>query len=104
MEIRYKNNKLRKLLEDGVALQRTYGKRQSLEIVARLGELLAAETLADIFMIPQARAHWAVGNWNGHLSLDIAHPYRIYLFPENGDRANPRTITIVCVIKIHDPH
>lgn len=104
MELRYKNNKLRKLLEDINALLRKYGKRQASEIVTRLGELLAAESLADIFAVPQARTHWLEGPWKGHFSVDIVHPYRIYVLPENGNRSDPKTITIVCVIEILDPH
>lgn len=104
MEIRYKNNKLRKLLEDFSALERKYGKRQAVEIVSRLNEFEAAESLQDIWAIPQTRAHWLVGNWKGYFSVDIVHPLRIYSASENGNPSDIKTITIVRVIEILDPH
>ena len=104
MEIRYKNNKLRKLLEDYFALTKKYGKQQAEAIVSRMNELSAAESLADIFALPHVRCHKLVGDWKEHFSIDIKHPYRIFLYPEDGDHVNTKTITVVRIEEIIDPH
>ena len=95
---------MRRLLEDFERLVKEYGLRQAEEIVMRINEFLAAESLAVILKIPQARMHWGKGNLKGLFSVDIVHPKRIYSMPLNGDPSDPQTVTTVRIMSILDPH
>ena len=52
MEISFKDRKLKKLYENGLALKRKYGELQAQKIVQRINELLSAENLFDISKLP----------------------------------------------------
>ena len=104
MEIRFNDKKLQKLLEDQRELKKAHGKVQALLIVQRINELLSAEHLYDISKLPQARLHLLTGDRKGHFAIDLKHPRRMILFPEDGDKTNLRTITCVRIIEIVDYH
>ncbi|MFA5033111.1 MAG: type II toxin-antitoxin system RelE/ParE family toxin [bacterium] len=105
MKVLFKSSKLQKICESEKELCRKYGKQQAGEIVKRINELVAAESLYDISKLPQARLHKLAGNYKNHFAVDIKHPYRLILLPSNGgDFVNLKLITIVEIIKIEDYH
>jgi len=74
-------------------------------IVQRINELKSADNLYDISKLPQIRLHPLKGELLGLFSLDIRHPYRIYIEPQNGDIDELKTVTEVKVDRIYfDPH
>ncbi|MBI3337414.1 MAG: type II toxin-antitoxin system RelE/ParE family toxin [Candidatus Staskawiczbacteria bacterium] len=104
MEISFKDRKLKKLHEDGLALKRKYGDLQAQRIVQRINELLSAESLFDISKLPQARLHLLKGDFKKCFALDIKHPYRIIITYLNGDPSDLKSITQVKIIEIIDYH
>jgi len=105
MQVEFKNPKLKKICEDNKRLSKKYGDKQAKEIIKRINELDAAANLYDISKIPQARLHPLRQNWKGYCSVDVKHPYRIFLLPLNGDLSDIKTITAVKIVNIHiDPH
>lgn len=78
---------------------------------ARLQELEAADTLADMRLLPQARAHELQGDRDEQISLDLVHPMRLIVevandptprMPEGG--LDWAAITAVTVLEIADTH
>jgi proteic killer suppression protein len=104
MEISFKDEKLKKTLENHKLLQRKYGQEQAMKIVQRINELTAAENLYDITRLPQARLHSLSGNLKGCLAVDIKHPYRLILNPNNGDLSDYKSITKIQIKDIIDYH
>lgn len=104
MEISFKDRKLKKLYEDGLALKRKYGELQAQRIVQRINELLSAESLFDISKLPQARLHLLKAEFKKCFALDIKHPYRIIITYLNGDTSDLKSITQVKIIGIIDYH
>lgn len=52
-------------------------------LMRRLDELHAADTLADMRLLRQARCHALTGERKGQISVDLKHPYRLLLEPAN---------------------
>ena len=105
MEVTFRTTKIQKLCEDSTKLARKYGKIQASLIIQRINELKSADNLHDISKLPQLRLHPLKGSLKGLFSLDIQHPYRIYIEPQNGDNNELKTITEVEIDRIYfDPH
>jgi len=105
MEVTFCTTKIQKLCEDSKKLARKYGKIQAELIIQRIEELRAASSLYGISKLPQVRLHPGKGELQGLWSLDIQHPYRIYIEPQNGDVLELKTVTEVKVDRVHfDPH
>ena len=83
MDIIFKTKKLDKQCNSQALLVRTYGSQCANLIRRRLDELGAANSLAEIRYLPQARCHELKGNHAGKLSVDLAHPYRLLFRPSN---------------------
>lgn len=65
MELQFKNRKLQKLCNSEGESNRKWGDQNGRKIRQRLGELAAAETLADMRMHPGARLHELKGDREG---------------------------------------
>lgn len=105
MEVIFRTTKIKKLCEDSKKLKKQYGAIQSEKIISRINDLRAAENLQDISKLPYMRLHKLEGQLKGLLSIDIQHPYRIYIEPLNGDILDYKTVTEVKIDRIHfDPH
>ena len=105
MEVTFRTSKMRKICEDSKALSKKYGDIQASLIVQRINELGSADSLYDISRLLWVRLHPGKGKLKGLWSLDIQHPYRIYIKPQNGDVADLRTVTEVQIDRVHfDPH
>ena len=101
MEIVFKTARMKRESEDHRWLSRGYGSRQAKEIIARLNELFSAESLYDIWRLPQARLHALSGNFKGCFSIDLKHQYRMIIYPLNGDTANLKTVTKIRIDKLY---
>ena len=79
------------------------------KIQQRLKDLRAAETLADMRLMP-GRCHELRENLAGHLSLDLDHPYRLLFRPAEDTEPSPgggldwSKVTSVAVASVTDTH
>lgn len=101
MEVLFKPVKIKKESEDHKKLSKEYGDLQAKKIITRLTELYSAESLWDIWKLPQTRLHALSGNFKGCFSVDLKHPYRLIFSPLNGDTANLKTVTKIQIHKLH---
>ncbi len=104
MKISFKSKKLKKKLEAKKELEKAYGTRQAKKITQRMNELYAAESLQDIKHIPSSRLHQLSGNYKNCFAIDLLHPYRLIIKPEDGEIEDLKTITLVEVVKVEDYH
>ena len=110
VNIVFKNNKLRKLCSEGVAITRKWGAVQAKRLRQRLDDLHAAPNLDVMRMLP-GRCHELTGTQSGQLSLDLEHPYRLVFEPANDPvPAKPdggldwKSVTAVRILKVEDTH
>lgn len=83
MEITFTNKKLANICTSAKEMQAKHGKRMAEKIQQRLAELQAAETLADMRNLPNARCHELTGNLAGRLAVDLVHPDRLVFSPDH---------------------
>lgn len=83
MDIEFDTQKLERLCNDDTKLKRELGFEQAKRVRRRLDDLHAAETLAVMMTLPQARCHELKGDRKGQFSVDIKHPYRLIFVPAN---------------------
>ena len=76
MDIVFTDKKFEKQCNAFNLLQRKQGKERAKRINRRLGNLRAANTLAEMKSLP-GRCHELTGDRTGQLSLDLDHPYRL---------------------------
>lgn len=100
MEIVYKSEKAKKQSEDHKTLCREYGNQQADEIVARINELDAADSLHDIVKMPHVRFHALSGNFKGSYALNLKSTYRMIVTPLDGDMADPKTVKKIYINKL----
>jgi len=80
MFIEFDSKKLAKQFSDAKSIQKTFGD-MSKGILARLADLEAAETLADMRTLPAAHCHELTGNYNGYFAVKISPNYRLIFYP-----------------------
>jgi proteic killer suppression protein len=83
MDIRFADRKLERECNDSRLLRRRQGERRANLVRLRLGQLRAAEVLADVRKLPGARCHELVGDRKNTLSVDLDHPYRLLFSPDH---------------------
>ena len=103
MDIDFKSNKLRKLVNDGKALVRQYGAEQAQTIMLRMSVLQGAMTLAEVPAQPPERRHKLHGDMNECWAVCLRGGLRIVLRPQ-GDETDPQKITAVTIVGIGDYH
>ena len=111
MDIIISDRKLSKVCNQQSKLVKRYGSRQAKLIRRRLDELRAAENLAIMHCLPQARCHELTGNRAGQLSVDLVHPERLIFIPaHNPVPSKPdggldwSRVTAIEVLGIADTH
>lgn len=111
MEIHFQSKKLRKTCNDFRRLQKEYGQRQAKLIRRRLDELRAANVLAHIRHLPQARCHELHGDRKGQLAVDLKHPYRLIFEPYHDPIPRKQDqgldwakVTTILIIGVEDYH
>ena len=85
MEPSFANRKLAKELADEKAIVRNYGADNGRRICLRLAQLMAAENLETLRLLPQTRAHELTGDRAGQISMDVRHPYRLLIEPDHDE-------------------
>lgn len=80
MDITFKNNKLRKTVNDPRKCYKEYGQVGGKKLLQRLTDLRDAETLEDVRCLP-GRYHELTNNRKGQWSCDLEHPYRLIFTP-----------------------
>ncbi len=104
MEILFLDTKTKKTLEDSKKLIKKYGKEQAIKVITRINELKSAENLHDISRLPQARLHLLSGDLKGSFAVNVKQPYRLILWPLDGQLDNLKTITRIRIDRITDYH
>jgi plasmid maintenance system killer protein len=85
MELSFANRKLAKELADEKTIVRNYGTDNGRRICQRLAQLMAADSLETLRLLPQTRAHELTGDRAGQISVDVRHPYRLLLVPDQDE-------------------
>ncbi len=92
-------------------MQKKWGKEMSDKLQQRLNELDAVDNLEELATLPGARCHQLVGDRQGQLSVDLAHPYRLIFRPEHDPVPTKpaggldwAAVTEVLVLGVEDPH
>lgn len=111
METTFAKQKLQKQCSTEKAMRRQFGTDIARRLARRLQELEAADSLAELRVLPQARAHELTGDRAGQIALDLIHPRRLILevandpVPRHDDgRLDWKRVTNVTVIEIVDYH
>lgn len=106
MQILYKNSKLEKLLTDEKELKKKYGEQVSKQIIKRMDELKAFESLG--LMPSSARVHPYEPKHEGKFLVDINkhnHPIRMIIKATGEfDLTNLSSIKAVEIIEICKTH
>ncbi len=85
MELSFASRKLAKELADEKTIVRNYGTDNGRRICQRLAQLMAADNLQTLRLLPQTRAHELTGDRAGQISVDVKHPYRLLLVPAHDE-------------------
>jgi proteic killer suppression protein len=111
VELSFATRKLAKELADEKSIVRSYGTDNGRRICQRLTQLMAAPNLETLRLLPQMRAHELTADRAGQISVDVRHPYRLLLVPDQDEV--PRKpdggldwsrVTKVKILEIVDPH
>jgi len=82
IEILFRSRKMEKACGSERESKRMWGKSSSL-VRQRVAELAAAETLAEMMLLPAARCHPLKGDRAGQFAVDLRHPHRLVFEPVN---------------------
>jgi proteic killer suppression protein len=111
LDIYYRNNKLRRSCEEKREGVRAWGSQIAAKVLQRMGELAAAETLADLYLIPAAGCHQLKGDRCHRFAVNLKHPFRLVFEPEGektdfmeGNEVNREKVTSVKVLEVVDYH
>lgn len=80
VEVLFTTEKLKRQFSDHRELQKRWGKDGATKISLRLQQLVAAVSLADMRGLP-GRCHELTGDRDGHLAVDVHHPFRLVFRP-----------------------
>ena len=109
MEVVFRNERLRKLINDFSALQRKYGEQVAKKVAIRLHHLESVRTLEDMKSLP-GRCHELKHDRKGQLALDLSKNYRLVFQPreasstEGGGSLDWSQVESVVVLEIIDYH
>lgn len=109
MEVSFEDRRFGEACEDDKMLRKVCGPRRAKVIQTRLTALRAAETLADMRLLP-GHCHELTGDLAGQLSLDLDQPYRLLFRPEGetepgaGGGLDWTKVTAVIVTAVADTH
>ncbi len=98
MDIRYKNNKIRRLCTDASVAKKKYNLRMADKLHERLEQIRYATSVEVLIYLQLGRCHPLYGDRLGQYAMDLVHPYRL-IFIKYGN-----TIDIVEIQEIVDYH
>lgn len=81
MVIEFASKRMQKACSSGKHMRKEWGDQMARKLQQRLTELEAAETLADVALLPSLRCHELGGDRKGQLAVDLVHPHRLVFVP-----------------------
>ena len=81
VEIDFGDRVLERVLTNGAAMTRELGQLRARRVAVRLAALRAVDCAIELLPLP-GRWHMLTGNWKGHMSGDLDHPYRLLVRPQ----------------------
>lgn len=111
MEISFRTQKLRKVLNSRVELQRGYGERMARLIMAHLAVLAESANLAEAQARPALGLHQLRENRAGQFAVNLVHPDRLVFRPNHNPiplrpdgGINLTQVTAITIIEVVDYH
>jgi proteic killer suppression protein len=111
MQIAYLSKKMQKLCTVEKEMMGKLGPVMTKVLKRQIAAIEAAETLEELWQVPQTRCHEMEADRKGQISIDLVHPRRLYITPDHDpvpekpdgglDRA---AVTRVVIVAIDDPH
>jgi len=98
LEVRYKNNRLKKICTQPEAARKEYGREMARKISKCIDQLTAADSVEMMVRFHIGRCHPLTGNRQGQYAMDLVQPYRL-VFIKTGNE-----IQIAEVWEIVDYH
>ena len=86
MLIGFANSKLQRICSSAKEIHRKWGPQIGMKIQARLQQLEALDSLADVRQLPGLRCHELKAEREGSLSIDLVHPHRLVFRPADQPR------------------
>ncbi|MGI6360064.1 MAG: plasmid maintenance system killer protein [Acholeplasmatales bacterium] len=102
MKINYENNRIKKILEIDLLLQKNFPNEYK-TIKNRLTMLNAVSNLSQISHLPPSRRHKLKGNLGECWAVDVSNKKRL-IFKSLIEGLNPLKITEIIIIGIEDYH
>lgn len=84
MDIRYKNNKIRKVCTDINVAQKKYNLKMTVKLYERLQQISQATSIETLIFLRLGRCHPLYGDRLGQYAMDLIHPYRL-IFTQYGN-------------------
>lgn len=81
MQIAFRTKGLEKAASEFKEATQKYGEPMARKLGQRIKEIVAAETLADLHLIPATRCHELAQNRKGQFAVDLVQPYRLIFEP-----------------------
>jgi len=110
MRIYFGTKKLKKICENYKKASIKWGPENAKKLFQRLAQIEAAEILADLKKIPDARCHELKGNRKGQFAVDLKHPKRLIFLPcdvsgeEFTDIQSDEMVKAVIIKEVTDYH
>jgi plasmid maintenance system killer protein len=109
VEIDFADRALERMVASFAVMTREFGALRARRLSVRLAALRAVDCAVDLLPLP-GRWHMLTGNWKGHMSGDLDHPYRLVVRPqdpstrtEDGgvDWGAAKAMTVIGIFDIH---
>ena len=104
MKLTYKSKKLEKECKDYTKAVKSYGPQSAKKLYQRVKELTAANSLDEMVEFMIGRCHPLTGDLKGKYALDLAHPYRLIVEPQDEECSGNFEIKIVKLLEVKDYH
>ncbi len=111
MEVRFATRSMQKACSSEKEMRRKWGLALARKLQQRLAELAAADSLDDISHLPPARCHELQADRAGQLSIDLVHPHRLILEPDEDPIPRKddggldwKQVTKIVVLEVCDTH
>lgn len=98
MQLCYRTKTLQEVCKDFYQAKCTYGVQLATKIHQRIQELEAADSLHTLLESGIGRCHPLKGNKQGLYAMDLVHPFRLIIQPQNSE------LSIVQIMSIEDYH
>lgn len=111
MQVYFKTDRLKQLMESKKDLTKKFGAENSSKIALRLTQLRAAPTLKDMYNLPGIKCHELEGDKKGLFAVSIKDPHRIVFNPDHDPVPTKKDggidlkqVTRICITNVMDYH